>query len=554
MMHRFLYLMMGLLFLGACSTERALSKTEISKKDVKAAQRIIGIEFDDHRIDTLRSYLGRNRRGYDSLRHYTIPHRTMPALLFDHHPSGYQVPDISDQLRIDELTEVQRPESDAELAYYTIPQLAALIQSRQLTSTELTQIYINRLKKYNPTLQCTITITEELALSQAKKADEEIARGAYKGWLHGIPYGTKDLMAVEGYKTTWGAMPYKDQMIDYTATVIQKLDEAGAILVAKLTSGALARGDVWFDGETKNPWDTLQGASGSSAGPGSATAAGLVSFSLGTETLGSITSPSHRNGITGLRPTYGRVSRDGVMSLSWSMDKVGPMCRSAQDCAIVFDVIRGEDPLDVTTQSVGFSYDSEFDITKLKVAFLEKETKQDSSKSKDNLDRAFRTLDTLGINPSPINLPTDYPYDGFDIILRAEAGAMFDELVRSGAVDEMVQQTKRSRANSLRQARFIPAVEYLQANRYRRLLIEEINALFDDYDVIIAPTFGGKQLLITNLTGHPVVTVPTGLDEDGHPTSITFIGNLYQEGVILAIAHAFQTATSYDEMRPPLFD
>ena len=418
----------------------------------------------------------------------------------------------------------------------------------------MTQLYLNRLKKYNPTLQCAITITEELALAQAKKADEEIAQGHYRGLLHGIPYGTKDLMAVEGYVTTWGAMPYKDQVLDYTATVINRLEQAGAILVAKLSSGSLARGDVWFDGETKNPWDTLQGASGSSAGPGSATAAGLVGFSLGTETLGSITSPSDRNGISGLRPTYGRVSRHGVMSLSWSMDKVGPMCRSAEDCAIVFDAIRGKDTLDVTTQEVGFIYQPDIDLSKLKVAYLKKEIEEDTSRSKANLDVALKILESLGINRSPIALPTKYPYDAFDIILRAEAGAMFDDMVRSGQVDMMVEQSMSSRANSLRQARFIPAVEYLQANRYRRLLIEDINDLFESYDVIIAPTFGGKQLLTTNLTGHPVVTLPTGLDKKGRPTSITFIGNLYQEGIILALANAFQKATTFDEMRPPLFD
>jgi Asp-tRNA(Asn)/Glu-tRNA(Gln) amidotransferase A subunit family amidase len=544
-------------FLSSCNSQQALSTDErsaITKQDVRHAQNLLGLEFESHRIDTLRTYLDRNLRGYDSIRSYSLPYETFPAIIFDHHPIGYQLPDIQDALRLDLEEDFQRPEDDGDLAHSTITQLASLIQSQQITSTALTQLYIDRLKKYNPTLQCAITITEDLALAQAKRADEEIARGEYKGLLHGIPYGTKDLMAVEGYVTTWGATPYREQIIDHTATVIKKLEEAGAVLIAKLTSGALARGDVWFDGKTKNPWDTLQGASGSSAGPGSATAAGLVGFSLGTETLGSITSPSNRNGISGLRPTYGRVSRDGVMSLSWSMDKVGPMCRSAEDCAIVFDAIRGKDPLDNTTQDVGFAYESNGDISKLKIAYLENDIEKDTSKSKPNLIKALGVLDAMGIVRTPIALPTDYPFDGFDIILRAEAGAMFDDLVRSGKVDLMVQQSKKSRANSLRQARFIPAVEYIQANRYRRLLIEEVNKLFEAYDVIIAPTFGGRQLLITNLTGHPVVTVPTGLDEEGHPTSMTFIGNLYQEGAILAFANAYQKVTQHDEMKPPLFD
>jgi len=501
----------------------------------------------------MRPYLERNLRGYDSLRHYSIPHETFPALVFDHHPRGFKLPVIEDVMNINMPTDIDLPDDLNEVAFYNIPQLASLIQSRKITSTELTELYLGRLKKYNPILQCAITITEDLARAQAKKADEEIANGEYKGLLHGIPYGTKDLMSVKGYKTTWGAMPYKDQVIDHTATVIKKLEEAGAVLIAKLSSGALARGDVWFDGETKNPWDTLQGASGSSAGSGSATAAGLVGFSLGTETLGSITSPSTRNGVSGLRPTYGRVSRDGVMSLSWSMDKVGPICRSAEDCAIVFNVIRGQDDLDVTTQNVGFSFDSNFPFTELKVAFLEKEIEEDTSSMKSNVMLALKLLDSLGVDGSSMALPTNYPFDGFDVILRSEAGAMFEEMVRSGKVDMMVQQSKRSRANSLRQARFIPAVEYLQANRFRRLLIEEINTLFNDFDVIVSPTFGGKQLVITNLTGHPVVTVPTGFDKKGHPTSITFIGNLYQEGVILAIANAFQKATQHHLKRPEHF-
>jgi Asp-tRNA(Asn)/Glu-tRNA(Gln) amidotransferase A subunit family amidase len=536
-------------FLWSCSTQ----KQTIKSTDVKIGQRLYGLDFSDQHIDTMRTYLERNLRGYDSLRHYSLPSETFPAMVFDHHPRGYELPEIKDNIKIDSIHEVALPEDRNEIAFYTIPQLASLIQSKQISSLELTELYLERLKKHNPTLQCAITITEELAISQAKRADEEIANGDYRGLLHGIPYGTKDLMAVKGYKTTWGAMPYKDQIIDHTATVIKKLEEAGAVLIAKLSSGALARGDVWFDGETKSPWDTLQGASGSSAGSGSATAAGLVGFSLGTETLGSITSPSTRNGVSGLRPTYGRVSRDGVMSLSWSMDKVGPICRSAEDCAIVFDVIRGKDELDATTQDVGFSYTPDIDLTKLKVAFLQKAINDDTSKMKSNLLLALDVLDSIGIIGDSIALPTEYPYDGFDIILRAEAGAMFDEIVRDKRVNTMVQQSKRSRANSLRQSRFIPAVEYLQANRYRRLLIEEINELFDDYDIIISPTFGGKQLLITNLTGHPVVTVPTGLDEEGHPTSITFVGNLYQEGVILSIANSFQKATNYHLKKPEMF-
>ena len=544
---RYLVFTLCIIFICSCSSSR------FSKRDVRKAQQLYGLQFDKQYVDTMHQYLVRNLNGYDTLRKYEMPHETFPALLFNPHPLGFEIPSIKDTLVVNSISNITLPDDLNEIAFYSIPQLAALIQSRQITSLQLTQLYLDRLKKHNPTLQCAITITEELALAQAKKADHEIANGNYKGLLHGIPYGTKDLMSVEGYKTTWGAMPYKDQKIQHTASVIKKLENAGAVLIAKLVSGALARGDVWFGGKTKNPWDLKQGASGSSAGSGSATSAGLVGFSLGTETLGSITSPSTRNGVSGLRPTYGRVSRDGVMSLSWSMDKIGPICRSAEDCAIVFDAIRGKDPLDRTTQAAGFSYESEFDFSKLKIGYLEKEIKNDTTASGDNLRNALAMLDQLGIQRTAVHLPTNYPYHGFDVILRAEAGAMFDELVRSGKVDVMVQQTKRSRANSLRQARFIPAVEYLQANRYRQLLIEDIHTRFKDFDVIIAPTFGGRQLLITNLTGHPVVTVPTGFDKKGHPTSITFIGNLYQEGLILAFANAFQKATKHHLKNPPLF-
>ena len=546
-MTKYLFLFLSLAVFFSCKS------TQFTKRDIQKAQQLYGLEFTDQYVDTMQSYLVRNLSGYDSLRSYSLPHETFPSILFNPHPKGFQIPEIKDTFSIKSEAVISLPSNKAEVAFYTIPQLAALLQSRQITSTELTQLYLERLKKHNSTLQCAITITEELALSQAKQADEEIANGQYKGLLHGIPYGTKDLMSVEGYKTTWGAMPYKNQEINHTATVIKKLEAAGAVLVAKLTSGALARGDVWFDGKTKNPWDTLQGASGSSAGSGSATAAGLVGFSLGTETLGSITSPSNRNGVSGLRPTYGRVSRDGVMSLSWSMDKVGPLCRSIQDCAIVFDAIRGQDASDMTTVNVGFAYDPNINIRQLKIGYLENEIKKDTTASGDNVRKALQILDSLGIERTPVHLPTKFPYAAFDIILRAEAGAMFDELVRSGKVDRMVQQSKRSRANSLRQARFIPAVEYLQANRYRTLLIEEINELFKEYDVIISPTFGGRQLLITNLTGHPVVTIPTGFDKKGHPTGITFIGNLYQEGVILAFANAFQQASGFHLKYPPLF-
>lgn len=511
------------------------------------------MDFSKPKIDTLHSYLLRNRNGYDSLRAYQLDYQTFPALLFDPHPSGFQMPKVAGTNDFQMAEGVEMPANREAIAFYSIPQLAALLRSGKISSVELTELYLERLKRHDAILQCAISITEELAMEQARRADADIVNGIYRSLLHGIPYGVKDLMAVEGYNTTWGAVPYKDQKFDHTATLVKKLEAAGAVLIAKLTSGALARGDVWFGGKTKNPWDVKQGASGSSAGSGSAMSAGLVGFSIGTETLGSITSPSTRNGVSGLRPTYGRVSRHGVMSLSWSMDKVGPLCRNAQDCAIVFDVINGLDPLDQTTIEAPYYFDNQLDIKTLKVGILQELVDKDTTESGDNLRKAIAVIQEKGIELTPLKLPDSFPFAAFDIILRAEAGAFFEELSRSEMIDEMVQQDKRSRANSLRQARFIPAVEYLQANRYRRVLIEKMEELMQQVDVLITPTFGGTQLMITNLTGHPVVCVPSGLDAKNHPTSISFLGNLYEEGTILKFAKTFQEWTEFDEMYPPAF-
>ena len=547
-MNRLISFLLFTLLILACK-----STIPFKKKDVRSAQKLIGIEMGKEQIDTMYNYLGRNLSGYDSLRNYTVGREVFPALLFDAHPIGYQMPIQELPFHWDDLKDIRLPSNREEIAFYTIRELAALIQTKKITSEELTQLYLNRIKKYDSQLQAVVTLTEDLALRQARQADQEIAAGNYKGLLHGIPYGVKDLLAVEGYKTTWGAMPYKNQTIDYTATVVKKLEAAGAVLIAKLTSGALARGDVWFGGKTKNPWDLKQGASGSSAGSGSATAAGLVGFSIGTETLGSITSPSNRNGVTGLRPSYGRVSRAGIMSLSWSMDKVGPICRSAEDCAIVFEVIKGLDEKDPTLIDAPFNFNPNQNYKELKVAYTQDLFEKDSSDSRVNRLAALETFKEMGVTLHPVKLPDEFPFDAFDIILRVESGAFFDELVRSGQVDQMVQQTQPSRANSLRQSRFIPAVEYLQANRHRRLLIEAMHELMQDYDVLVAPTFGGRQLQITNLTGHPALAIPTGLDDEGHPTSITLLGNLYDEGAILELGMAFQKATTFDESHPPNF-
>ncbi len=525
----------------------------IDRTGIESAQEILGLTFTETEMDTMVDYLTRNLTGYDSMRTKSLDYDVLPAILFDPRPMGFKIPTEQKLLEWPAPSQITLPKDKEALAYFTIPQLAYLIANQKISSLELTTFFIDRLKKYDPILRTTITFTEAMALQQAKRADQEIAAGQYKGLLHGIPYGVKDIIAVEGYKTTWGAAPYKDQIINQTATIVRKLEEAGAVLIAKLTSGALARGDVWFGGKTLNPWDTLQGASGSSAGSASAVAAGLVPFAIGTETLGSIVSPSNRCGTTGLRPTYGRVSRYGVMSLSWSMDKVGPIAGNAMDCAIVFEAIRGKDPLDRTTYEAAFNFDINQPTEDLKIGYLKTAFEEDTTAAGENGRLALESFHKMGLVMEVVTLPENLPYEAFDIILRAESGAFFDELVRNNGDDLLVQQNKRSRANSLRQSRFIPAVEYLQANRYRSLLIEEMHHIMQKYDVVIAPTFGGRQLLITNLTGHPALAIPTGLDDKGRPTSITLLGNLFDEASILRLGIAFQENSTYEDVHPPLF-
>jgi Asp-tRNA(Asn)/Glu-tRNA(Gln) amidotransferase A subunit family amidase len=546
----------GLITLLAILTQCTSKEEKITSQDVKGAQNLIGIQFSNQEIDTLVSYLQENKEGYDTMRLFKLDYGTAPTLYFDPRPDGFErkIRDSKSEYNLPE--DVVNPEIEEKIAFMTVAQLANLIKNKKITSTQLTNLYLKRLETYKDTLQASITITRDLALQQAKKADEEISNGIYKGPLHGIPYGIKDLFAVPGYKTTWGAMPYKDQEIDEKAAIVQKLEDAGAVLVAKLVSGSLARGDVWFGGKTKNPWDLQQGASGSSAGSASATAAGLVAFSIGTETLGSIISPSTRCGVTGLRPTFGSVSRAGCMSLSWSMDKVGPICRSAQDCAIVYSLIKGNAGAlekDHTVVNYPFAFNPQSDLSGYKIGYFKKLFDKDTSKVGSNNSKTLETLKKLGAELVEVDLPDSIPFDVFDIILRAEAGAFFDELVLDHKDREMVEQHKGSRANSLRQSRFISAVEYLQANRHRKVLIEKFNKTIQNLDIIVSPTFGRYQSLTTNLTGHPAISIPNGFDKSGHPTSITLLGNLYDEGPILEAAYLIQQSTEFDEQHPERF-
>lgn len=513
----------------------------------------LGLNFTPAERDSLFRNLQEYQRLVTGLHSYTLPNSVGMSLLFNPVPLGF-VPETK-QVPVDFgiPRTIEVPKTPAELAFLPVYKLAALIRSRKITSVELTKLYLERLRKYSDTLQCTITLMESTALDRAKLADEEIAKGKYRGPLHGIPYGVKDLLAVEGTRTTWGAAPYKDQKLDMTATVVSKLDAAGAVLVAKLTMGALALGDIWYGGVTKNPWDLSQGSSGSSAGSASATAAGLVAFAIGTETLGSIVSPSTRCGTTGLRPSYGRVSRYGAMALSWSMDKIGPICRSALDCAIVLDAIRGTDGKDPSVHDAPFNFSRKSDARKMRVGYF-KNLFDDTYPMRDNDQKALEAIRSLGVNLEPITLSTSIPVPSLRVILSAEAAAAFDELTRSDRDNLLTDQRRNAWPNTFRAARFISAVDYINASRVRTQLINEYYQKTKDFDVIITPSYGGIQLLLTNLVGAPAIVLPSGFNAKGSPTSISFLGRLDGEAAIAFLAQAYQDVTGWDEQVPPLFN
>lgn len=543
-------LLFSIIIFTLLSSAKLFSQT-ITKENIESAEKLIDLNFTDTERDSMLGYLEEQKSNYDKIRNVELNNSVMPSLLFNPIPVGFTFPKGLADVKFSDYSNTKMPANKDELAFYTIGQLAELIRTKQISSTDLTKYFIERLKKYDPVLHCVITFTEERALRQAKIADEEIAAGKYRGLLHGIPFGVKDLLATKDYKTTWGAMPYKDQIIDEDATVITKLENAGAVLVAKLTMGALAWGDVWFGGRTRNPWDTTNGSSGSSAGSASSVSAGLVPFAIGTETYGSIVSPSTVCGTTGLRPTYGRVSRTGAMALSWSMDKIGPICRSAEDLAIVFNAIYGPDGIDPTIYRCAFNYIPLKTLMGMMIGYLKKDfDKQYDFHTNDSL--TLLKLKELGAELIPIELPV-FPINDLAIILSAEAGAAFDELTRSNKDDLMVRQIKNAWPNSFRSSRFIPAVEYINASRVRTLLIQEMQKLMSTIDLFIAPTNEGDSNLLTNLTGHPCVVLPNGFSDKGTPTSITFIGRIFDEGRLIAFAKLYQDATDYHTKHPEMF-
>ncbi len=544
-------LLIGIVATTACNNQSQENK--IFPDQVLTTEKLFDLKMTSPERDSMITTLESQLSDYKIIHNQAIDNSVPPAIWFNPVPAGVIFNEAQKPIEWKLPASVSLPADKNELAWYSVADLSVLIKTRKISSVELTGYFLKRLKKYSDTLHCVITFTEERAMKQAQKADDELAHGIYRGPLHGIPYGIKDLFAVKGYKTTWGAAPYKDQVRDEDATVVKKLDEAGAVLVAKFSLGSLAMDDVWFGGMTRNPWDLNQGSSGSSAGSASATAAGLVPFAIGTETWGSIVSPSTRCGVTGLRPTFGRVSRTGAMALSWSMDKVGPICRSAFDCALVFNSLLGSDGFDQSVTDYPFNFNAALDCKKLKVGYLKSLFDLNDNRANDSITLAV--IRNLGISLTPVVLPDSatIPLNSLAIILVAEAAAAFDDLTRTNKDDELNLQDKNAWPNIFRAAQFIPAVQYIQANRLRYKLIQEMYAVMKQYDVIITPSFGGNQLLLTNLTGNPCVVVPNGLDKTGHPTSISFIGNLYDEATLLSFAKMYQDVTSYDNQRPPLF-
>ncbi|HEY1422417.1 MAG TPA: amidase [Candidatus Acidoferrum sp.] len=582
---------------------QAQGKTAITREMINDAAVIAGVAIPDEYQAMMLESLNEHGKGFEEIFKLHMANSVEPALLFLPDISGTKIETQKLPMRMSAAPTIAVGNNIEDLAFATARELAELMRTRKITSTALTAMYLERLKRYDVKLKFMVTLTEERAMAQAKQADREIASGKYRGPLHGLPWGAKDLLSVKGYPTTWGAGGFEKQVIEEDAAVVKRLDEAGAVLVAKLTLGALANGDHWFGGITRNPWNPRQGSSGSSAGPASATAAGCVAFSIGSETLGSISSPSTRCGCTGLRPTFGFVPRTGAMALSWSMDKLGPICRSVEDCALVLDAIYGPDGKDRTVlPHAAFNWDANLDWRKLRVGYLKKDfapaaqqpepeekppatpeekekrektrKRREASRARAAYDRRFNeaTLEKLrgmGVNLIAVELPK-FPYDAMVMMLESEAAAAFDELTRSGRDKLLTEQGPDDWPNVFRSARFFPAVEYIQASRARRLAMEAVGKVFSEFDVIVTPTFS-EQLVITNLTGHPALILPNGFrgadapapassddgaDDNvagpGTPASLTFLGNLYGEAKLLALARAYQDATGFHKQYPKL--
>lgn len=534
---------------GDAGNERSV---EISGDTIREAQRLIGLEFDEGEREEIARGYERTVGAFRARRQIPLENDLAPAHVFDARLSagrgeapvrqGEALGGV--QMRRSEGAPAL-PDLDEDIAFAPVAHLSRWIESRAITSERLTRIYLDRIRRFAPRLECIITVTEDLALEQARAADAEIAAGRYRGPLHGLPWGAKDLFDTAGIRTTWGAMPYKDRVPDRDAFVVSRLRDAGAVLIAKTTLGALAYGDIWFGGVTKNPWDLSQGSSGSSAGSASGTAAGLFAFSLGTETLGSIVSPCMRCGTTGLRPTFGRVARTGAMALCWSLDKIGPICRGVEDCAIVLSAISGSDPGDPSSVDAPLSFDASMAVGAIRVGFDPRWFERAS-----DVDRsALEALRTTGVQLIEKRIETTNPAP-LMTILNVEAAAAFEELTLSGRDDELVWQEPQAWPNTFRKAWFTPAIELVQAERLRRRLCREMDGVFSDVDLLFGPSFTGGMLLITNNTGHPSITLRAGFRAANRPMGVTFWGRLFDEGTLCRCAMALERALGVAQRRP----
>ena len=541
--------------LPSCANAIAVSEDNgITIETLEAAEKVAGIKFSNEERKEILEKVKSNVETFKKFREQHLSYYSYPSMVFNPVPPGFKFEHEKKPLIFSEV-KIQRPQKIEDVAFYSVLQLAELIRTQQITSLELTKLYLSRLKKYNDKLQFVVTYTDDLAIKQAKKADQEIRSGNYIGLLHGIPYGIKDLFSVKGYKTTWGTRIFEERIIDIDATVVQKLEAAGAVLVAKLASGTLASGEKWFGGRTKSPW-TLKSSGGSSAGPASAVAAGCVAFAIGTETNGSMVSPVDICGVTGLRPTFGRVSRYGCMPVSWSFDKVTPIARTVEDSAIVFNEIQGTDSFDNSVIDLPFNWDAGLNIKKIKIGYhstyfnkdkngipQDKDQKKWFKSRRTYIKKVFELFTQKGFDLVPLDI--QLPHKGEGIMMLVEAAAAFDEFTR-GKIDDEVEDQKWPRYH--RAHRFVPAVEYLQAARYRSFMIKKMNEIMKDVDVYIEMTWSTNWS--TNVTGLPIVVVPCGFHKNGQPTSVTFVGKHYQEAKLLAVAKAFQDATEYHLKKP----
>ena len=531
----------------------------VTREQISAALVLLGLNFQDGEIDMMLNRANQALGSYEALRKIDVPYGVEPAFCFQPGLPG-RTPIKGPAVfapTIAKKAKVKAPQNLEDLAFYRVTELAPLVRSREVTSTALTRMYIERMKRYSPKLLCLVTLTEDLAMEHAAQADKEIRSGHYKGPLHGIPFGVKDLFDTKGILTTWGAEPFQSRVPDEDATVVDRLNKAGAVLIAKLSMGALAQGDLWFQGRTRNPWNIEQGSSGSSAGSASATSAGLVGFSLGTETLGSIVSPSGQCGTTGLRPTYGRVSRYGAMALSWTMDKIGPICRGVEDCAVVLHAIYGPDGHDRTVAADPFHWSPRKPLRGMRIGVLQTAFDRMQGANKDIYTQALADLKKAGIDMRPVDYQEEMTQVRF--LLEAEGAAAFDDITRDGQVRNLKGQAASDWPNTFRSSRLIPAVEYIRAQRARTLLVEKFEKFMADWDVIVMPP--QALLTTTNLTGNPQVVTKCGLAEatlqDGTtkvrvPRNIGFLGRIYDEGSPLRVALAYEQVTEWHKQHPPM--